>query len=230
MSALETKATSGGGDDAAFEIPEAGPQPAVLVAVIDLGSHPKTFAGKPPKLTRELYFAWELPEQKIAGTTNRNHVLQKTMTFSFHEKSGMRKMVEQWSGKKYKDGDTFDPEKMLGAACLLNVTHKETHSGRTVANVDGVMRLPKGQLAPASTLTPIFHVTTKSGPVPTAVWLPFLWDGAIGKMVHPGDYVRTSNEFRGVADEPANVRRPAVVDDDLTSSVDDNGTEEDIPF
>ncbi len=191
---FEMKATAGG---ESYEQAPPGPHAAVLVALIDLGTHPSEFEGK-SDLRHELYLAWELPGVKMSGST-LNHFIRATYTFSFGEKANLRKMVEGWRGKKFAVDEPFSPAVLLGKPCQLNVTHKETGKKKTIAIVDSVTRLMAGVPAPAPTVQPIAYGMSSilsKVPPPDFGWLPNVWDG--GQMVSPGAYVQQSHEWRGL--------------------------------
>ena len=137
---------SEGGD---FHNPPAGSHPAVLVAMIDLGTQDEDFEGKPRKV-HQVYLVWELTAEQLPGSTF-NHALGKVFTLSFHEKGGLRKLAEKWRGKAYNAEDEIDYGAMLGKSCLLTVEHKTNKAGdRTYANFAGVSPVPKGLSVPAA--------------------------------------------------------------------------------
>lgn len=197
MSSLSIKASKGGGG-AGMEIPEAGNQAAVCVAVIDLGTHRSDKYGKDQ---RELYFAWELVDCPIAGQ-NQNHVIKQTYTFFFSEKANLRKMAEAWRGKPYKEGEEFVASSLVGKGCLINVVHKASADGtKTYANVGGVGPLVKGMPTPKAALPPVYYEVEPGKEPPDQSWLPFTWDGS--RMVHPSEYVKASHEWAGGAADQA---------------------------
>src|SRR5579859_3411511 len=125
MGMWDQKVPDAGGD---FEIPPAGNHPAVLIAMIDLGTHTEDFQGKQTE-AHKVFLVWELTEEKCAGY-NRNHVIGRDYTLSLHEKAGLRKMLEGWRGRKYNTGEEINVSKVLGQPCFLNVSHK-TKEDRT---------------------------------------------------------------------------------------------------
>lgn len=163
------KANSGGGN---FEACPAGNHPAVLIALIDLGTQSEVFQGT-PREARKVYLCWEIPDEKIES--GRSHVIGREYTMSFHEKAGFRHLVEAWRGKPFADGEEFDPSKLLGQSCLLNVIQEESGSGKTFAQVKGVSAMPKGMPKPAATLKTVCFNIDDDGPAkfPKDEWLPF---------------------------------------------------------
>lgn len=163
------KANSGGGEFS--ELVPAGNHPAVLIGIIDLGTHSEQFQGQPPKDTHKVMLVWELPtEQK--SDSKINHVIAGTYTYSFHKKAGLRVMIEKWRGKGYNEGEDFLISDMLGKQCLLSVIHKASADGsKTYANVAGAAGMPKGMKCPPAQNKPICWAIG-DGPVPDDPWLP----------------------------------------------------------
>lgn len=191
---FDMRATAGGQD---FEHPPAGPHAAVLVALIDLGTHPSEYQGK-SRLRRELYLAWELPSCKMSGS-KLNHCIRATYTFDFSEKSNLRKLVESWRGKKFAVDEPFNPSVLLGKPCQINVEEKETAKKKTIAIVGGVTNLMAGVARPVATVQPISYGMSSirnKVPPPAEGWLPDVWDG--GQMVTPADYIKQSHEWQGL--------------------------------
>lgn len=135
---------SDGGD---FHVPPAGSHPAILVAMIDLGTQKESYQGEEREV-RQVFLVWELTAEQMPGSTF-NHVLGKVYTLSFHEKAGLRKLAEKWRGKAYNAEDEIDYGAMVGKPCLLTVEHKQSKDGeRTYANLAGVSPVPKGLAVP----------------------------------------------------------------------------------
>lgn len=197
---MKLTANSGGGGGEARELPEADVCPAVFVAVIDCGTHLKDYGGgEGAKDAHEVYLAWELPGQEIAGTKGgRNHVLARTFTLSLHERAGLRKVIDAVTPKPLSDGDTFDLADLLSAGCQLDVKHKVSKGkGLPFAVVKDVFRLGKGTRVAPPTYAPVYYEVDRGEEPPADEWLPYIYDGDAGKMVHVKDYVKTSHEWKG---------------------------------
>lgn len=219
---LKLQANSGGGD---YETIEQGSHAAVLVSLIDCGSRLKTFPGSPPKLTHEIYLCWELPGMVMSGTT-RNHTIARMYTLSFHEKAGLRKLIEQWRGSTFRENEEFDLTTLVNKPCLLSVTHKTTNSGNTVAIIGGVMRLPNGMAAPKAAFPAVVYEVAKGVEPPSNNWLPKVWNDAAAQMVSIGEYVRNSYEWQG-APLPTAAPGPQPA---LAGAAGIAGTQEEPPF
>lgn len=72
--------------------------------------------------------------------------ISKNYTVSLHEKAGLRRDLSSWRGRNFSDDEArgFDIARLLGAYCMINVTHSDTN-GKVYANVAGLTPLP-GQL------------------------------------------------------------------------------------
>lgn len=136
--AIIAKASGGGGD---FTPAPAGVHQAVCVDIVDLGLLKVTFGGK-EKEQHKISIRWQIAENMDIG---KPFLVQKRYTLSLHEKATLRKDLESWRGRAFTDAesDGFDVENVLGANCLLNVTHAKKGES-TYANVVAIMPLPKG--------------------------------------------------------------------------------------
>lgn len=191
-----------------YTLIEAGSHPAVLVALIDLGTHQRT-AKDPKKGERtydahDVYLCWELVDQPQPGL-GVNHTIGDQFTLSFHEMGRLRKLAEGWRGRKYNEGDDIDYTKFLGHACMVNVTHKASKDGKkTYHNIAGVTALPKvGGKAieiPAAKLLGeggkglIWTISGPGCPIQLPAWLPRLYGQELA------DVIKVSREWQGGTD------------------------------
>lgn len=191
--AMSMKANNGGGD---FDPCPAGNHPAVLIGLIDVGTQDESFQGV-AKEARKIYLCWEIPGEKTSS--GRSHVIGREYTCSFHEKAGLRKLIESWRGKPFADGESFDLTKLIGAACLLNVIH-DGNGEKQYAKVSGVSAMPKGMAKPTATIKPITFDLDDNAPdeFPTADWLP--WSYGEQLVVK----VSRSPEWKAKGGTPAN--------------------------
>lgn len=192
-SAFSVKAVASAGQS---EIPPSGSHPAVLVALIDLGTRTEQYQQQAEKDVRKVLLAWELVSEKKSGST-MNHVVGRDYTLSMNEKAALREMVRRWRGSDLKEGEDFDLMKLMGRPCLLTIVHKASGTGRTYAKVDGIAPMPKGMTAPKAQRTPIAWSVAEADldeGIPSedgdTDWLPFLY----GRPVH--EVIKESKEYR----------------------------------
>jgi len=125
------RTASGGGK---FENAPEGVHLAICYRIIDLGTHLNLNFGN---RQRKIRIHWELPNTPMEDGSPFS--ISKQYTLSHHEKSNLRKDLESWYGKRFNDADLdgaggFDPEKLLGKPCQLNIIHNESN-GTIYANV-----------------------------------------------------------------------------------------------
>lgn len=137
----------------AFKPAPAGAHIARCIKLVDLGTQHDEYQGKPLVRSRVLVF-WELPNEmvEIEGE-QKPAIVTKFYTNSLAEKANLRKDLEQWRGRAFTEEELkrFDLQSILGAPCMLSVVHNE--KGR--AQVGSLMKMPRGQEAPAAKNTPI---------------------------------------------------------------------------
>lgn len=139
--------------DGSGRYPKAPPgsHPAVLVAMVDMGTHDTGFTkdSGAPQIQRKLWLLWELVSEEIPGT-GRNHLIDAAVTFSLNEKATLRKWIEARTGKPLSENADHDILSELGQPCLLNVVMQGDYP--KVGSVGGV---PRGFTIPAPKNTPI---------------------------------------------------------------------------
>jgi hypothetical protein len=171
------------------ELPPAGSHAAVLIGLIDLGTQSESFQGGPVEWRRKVMLVWELTDQKMSGTEDRNHVIANRYTFSLSTKATLRKLLENWRGKQFGNDEEVDISVVLGKPCLLNVTHSQS-GDRTYANVAGVQPVPKNYPVPPPQRE---HVSWEVGDdlADLPDWLPYLYGEPVA------DVVKRSKELSG---------------------------------
>jgi hypothetical protein len=125
----------------------SGTHAAVLVDVIDLGWIPNSFA-KPGQADKvhKIRLVWQLAE--CPPGSDRRYTVGRLYTLSLHERSTLRKHLDAWVGPLSPSQLAgFDLEELIDCASLLSIVHND-RDGATWANVEAVMRLPKGMAAP----------------------------------------------------------------------------------
>ena len=140
-----TATDSGGGS---FELIPPGTYESRCYRLIDLGSQTTNWQGE-AKTQRKILVCWEIPsvEVEIDGEMKPGIIMSR-YTLSIHSKSNLGRALESWRGKSFTDAERagFDIESVVGAPCMINVTHGD--DGR-FANVAAVMAMPRGNKGPA---------------------------------------------------------------------------------
>lgn len=102
------------------------------------------------KASTQVVIMWELPTETFTSDKDGEQktlpkVFSKTYTWSFNEKSNLRKTLEAWRGKKFSAEELkgFDLRKVVGTPCLLNIIKedKDTGSYNTIASVSKLPNL-----------------------------------------------------------------------------------------
>ena len=138
---LHRKAGGGGAD---FEPAPAGLHQAVCVGVLSIGTQPS--GQYEPK--QKVCLRWEIEPRMNDG---RRFLVQSMYTFSLHEKASLRRMLEGWRGKKYREGEDVNLEAVVGKPATLHIVHAEV-GDRTFANIQAVMPAQDGGLKPEGDL------------------------------------------------------------------------------
>lgn len=144
-------ATNNGGSN--FEPIASGSYPARCYSMIHIGTIEENIMGTLKKLNK-VRITWELPtELKIFKEENgeQPQVISKEFTLSLHEKATLRSFLKNWRGKDFTDEEAkaFDIEKLVGAECMINITHKQSKDGnKTYAEIGSISPMPKGMKCP----------------------------------------------------------------------------------
>ena len=127
----------------------AGMQHAVCFAAYDLGTQPAD--GKfGPK--RQVMFNFEIPGERVEFEIDGKKINKPMtiwtwpMTNSIGKKANLRPLLVGWRGRDFTDDEAkgFDVMTVVGANCLLNITHKPGKEGVVNAAISGISPLMKG--------------------------------------------------------------------------------------
>lgn len=187
MSALKGKATKGGGD---FALCPAGTHSGVLIGVIDLGTHWESYQGQKERKVRRVLLAWEV-ECEVDGKDQRRVIgrdynigLNDKGELVYSQKSALRQLLEGWRGQQFGEGEDIDPEAPLGHACLVQVSHEKTGSGKEVARVKSCSRLLKGMRPLKPTYAKISYAAdSENQPAPSDDWLPRVYGDTVATVL-----------------------------------------------
>ncbi len=177
MSAFRGKAPAAGGNgDSNYEITPDGTHPAVMVAMIDLGTQKEQkFDGSGQRDVHQLYLVWELTAEKRSAD-NDNHLIGAKFNLSYHEKASIRLLAEKLRGnKKYAENEEILYDKMLGMKCLVTVEHKTSAKGSTYAKFAGATLPVKGMTIAPPKRKPVAWELGVSPLADLPDWLPFIF-------------------------------------------------------
>lgn len=133
----------------------AGTHHAICYGVVDVGTHPVTNPEFQP--AREVIILFELPNERGNFPSKEDPNVKTDQPRGLHAryinvlstKSKLRKMLVSWRGREFTEAEMekFDISSVIGANCMATVIHKVgvgKNAGKTFANLDAVMGLPKG--------------------------------------------------------------------------------------
>lgn len=126
-----------------FKLVSEGTHLARCYLMVDIGLQETPFGDK-----EQVVLYWEISEQKMDD--GRPMIIYSTYTNSMHEKSNLRRDIENWRGRKLTEDESkaFDLRVVLGHPCQLSVVHRNAANGNTYANVQAVTGIPKGLPVP----------------------------------------------------------------------------------
>ena len=122
---------------------EEGTHLAVCSMIIDLGQQ---YSEVYKTSSRKVLIGWEIPDETIELDDGPHpRTLSKTYTASLNENANLRQDLAAWRGRDFTPEElaAFDLRNISGKSCLINVIHKESN-GKTYANIQNIMALPKG--------------------------------------------------------------------------------------
>ena len=135
--------TTSGNSSTSFEpIPE-GSYLAVCNMLIDLGEQ---YSETYKHISNKVLIGWEIPELIIELEDGpHTRTISQQYTNSLNESANLRAALAAWRGRDFtaKELEAFDLRAILGTSCLINVIHRKGNSGKTYANIQSIMALPK---------------------------------------------------------------------------------------
>ncbi len=137
-------------DQGDFVIAPEGTQAAVLTCLAFLGRHESTWNGE-TKVRELVGLSWELGEP---GPDGRRLAVQEVMTASMHEKSKFYARILALSGGR-EPAAGFDLAGLLGMGAIVTTAHV-TKEGRIFCNVVSVGPMPRGMVAAAPSVPPVY--------------------------------------------------------------------------
>jgi hypothetical protein len=133
-------------------VPE-GPHPAILYSLIDMGTQPGTYQGKPSNPKRKIAMRFELHGEDTKLDDGRPMSIGKTFTLSSSPKGNLRPFMEGWRGKAFTDEDfeAFDLQNMLQKPAIVTVVEDGEYRV-----INGISRLIAGMTPPVMVNSPIY--------------------------------------------------------------------------
>jgi hypothetical protein len=184
---FKTKASSGEGE---YELPPAGSHPAIMIGLVDLGTHDNTYNGKTAK-RHKILLVWELTAE--SDSKGQAFIVAQDYTWSLNTKAQLRTIVEGFRAKALADDEEFDLMTMLGQPSMISLTEGVSGSGKKFVEVASVSRPSKHTtVPPASHETYVFHwgaLASQKDDFELPDWMPRLY----GRMV--SDDLKASDEF-----------------------------------
>ena len=187
MSMWQTKAVK----SKAFPQAPEGPQPAVCVGLVDMGTHVDVYKGK-SKDVHKVLVIFEL----VGGDRDDEggaFVLAREFNFSFVEGANFRKFIEQWRGKKFADGEDIDILKLLEKKCILTIEHSPPNEdGKYYASINGISPPMKGVEFGEPTHPVLLWAFDMGVPYPNPDWVPRSYG------VEVSEIIANAQESRGI--------------------------------
>jgi hypothetical protein len=186
-------------ESGSYEQPPVGLHPAVLIGLIDLGTHRSDMPndkGEFPEV-RKFFYIWELSAEK--NKDGDSFLVGNSYTDSLHKKSAQRAMVEGWLGRSLGDSEEFDPLSLVGRECLINLASDTTKGGKEIVKIKAISPPMKGMTVPPATWVPpiVFHLSQ----IHSSKDLPSFPDDDLPRVfgVKILDVIRKSKEFQALA-------------------------------
>jgi len=119
-------------------------------SMVHIGTNEEVILGETKRMNK-VRLTWELPNEKREfDGVEKPLVISKEYTLSMHEKSNLRKDLENWRGKGFSEDEAkaFDITKLLGVPCMLSVVHAVSKSGDKYNKIGSISKLMKGMECP----------------------------------------------------------------------------------
>jgi hypothetical protein len=174
--------------------------------MVHLGTVEENILGTVKKLNK-VRVTWELPTELKVFKEEKGEqpcVISKEFTLSLHEKATLRNFLKNWRGKDFTDEEakSFDIETLVGAPCMLNITHKPKKDGSGVyAEIGSVSAMPKGFVCPEQ-INPSFIFTYDDFDISKFEILP---EFMRNKMVNSDEYKQLFSPHETEISEPASL-------------------------
>jgi hypothetical protein len=214
---METTVSGGGGE---WELCPAGNYPANIVGLIDVGLHERE-GDKGPYEARQFVVVMESQKKTSKG---HNFLFSKMFTWSMRDNSNWYKTVSSLTGRKFSEGEKFNPKSLLGMPVFVNITQSDVEKNgkkKTYHNVENITAYPEGFPPPTNYRPPVTWSVREGTPRPDFSWVPMVYGKDISKLVSE------SKEFKqgltGAVQEAPTTR-------EIAQGAGIAATDDDIPF
>jgi hypothetical protein len=178
--------TAGGGNNGAGDYVACPPgnHPGTIVGLFDVGTREETSVKYGTKKVHRLIMVFELVKKRPDG---QPFVLARKYTRSLNPKSDLYKDICNLLGSKLKDGEHFNPAKLIGFPVLISVSN--TQSGeKTYHDVTSYAQYPEGFPPIAPTYPTVVWSVLTGEPFPQGHdWLPFIFGKSIKELAESSD-------------------------------------------
>lgn len=122
-----------------YRVPDEGLYRAVCIDVVELGMQETPWGSK-----EMVALHWALEEKN--PDTGKPFEVRARYNRSLNEKSNLYKTLTLWRGRKFtpQELQRFDLDTLIGVNCQVQIVHNLDTEGRTWANVQAVIKAPKG--------------------------------------------------------------------------------------
>ncbi len=159
---------------------EAGTYFGRCYSMVHLGTLKEEYLGE-VKLMNKVRLTFELPtELKVFKEENGEQpcVISKEFTLSLSEKSNLLKFLNSWRGVALSDAErqAFDIVKLVGAPCMITISHKTSATGKTYAEISGIGKVMKGMEVPPQVNPSVVFSVNQFDPLIFATFPDFIKD------------------------------------------------------
>ncbi|MGX7703821.1 phage replication initiation protein, NGO0469 family [Methylobacterium sp. Gmos1] len=192
-----------------YRQPPAGPQPAILYSLIDLGTQEGNYQGRITR-KRKINMRFELHGEDCQMDDGRPMSQGMTFTLSSHPKGALRPFMEAWRSKSFTDEEfeAFDLRKMLGVPCILTLVQDGDYMA-----INGISKLIAG-MAPPVQKNPSIYLSLEPGE-----FQPHLFDGLSEKMKETirksPEYAALTGQAQATGGSPMKISDDVPFDDDI---------------
>lgn len=174
-----------GGMPEDWELVPAGNYPANIVGLFDIGTQTEFNQQKNETYeVRQLVLVIEFQKEDSKG---KHFFMAKKFTWSMRDNSNWYKLVAALTGKKFQEGEKFDPRKLIGYPVMAMVTHSDgtTKKGKpaTFANLETISQFPDGFPAPTKYRPPVIWSVSEGKELPQVDWVPMIYGKSITTLV-----------------------------------------------